>query len=148
MPSASVMTTTAVNAGLWRSERAAYFDVGDDALDPRQPALVADRLGGLRESARCEQRLAPRRVRIHAAPDVLGGLHVEMRLQLLAEIVVAAVAGEESGDARERGANRPHEAHEASLPRRGARKAAIRSAVSCQSRVSRASCLRPAAVSE
>ena len=88
-----------------------------DALDPGQSALIADRLGGLGETSRREQRLPARRVRMHAAPDVLGGLHVEMGLQLLAEIVVGPVAGEEAGDARERGAKVSHGAS-----RRGAEK--------------------------
>ena len=57
--------------------------------------------------------------------------------------VVRVGPGEEAGDPRERGAKVSH-----SSSRRGARKAAIRSAVWCHSRVSRASCLRPAAVSE
>ena len=99
-------------------------DVGHDALDPRQPALVAHRLGGLGEPAGREQRLPARLVRVHAAPDVLGGLHLEVGLQLVAEIVVLRRAGEDAGDARERGANVSHGAS-----RRGARKAAIRSAV-------------------
>ena len=111
-------------------------------FDPGQSALIPDRLGGLGETAGHEQRLPPRRVRLHATPDVLGGLHVEMGLQLVPEIVVRPVSGEESRDARERGAKLSHGAS-----RRGPRKAAIRSAVRCQSRASRASCLRPAAVS-
>ena len=119
-----MITTTAVNAGLCRSARRAYLDVGRNAFDPWQSALIADRLGGHGETSGRQQRLPARLVRMHATPDVLGGLHVEMGLQLVAEIVVRAVSGEESSDARERGAKVSHGAS-----RRGARKAAIRSAV-------------------
>ena len=117
-------------------------DVGEDAIDPGQSALIPDRLGGLGETSGHEQRLPPRRVRLHATPDVLGGLHVEMGLQLVLKVVVRPVSGKESRDAREHGTELPH-----GTSRRGSRKAAIRSAVRCQSRVSRASCLRPADVS-
>ena len=61
-------------------------DVGGDALDPGQSALIPDRLRGLGQTSGHEQRLPPRRVRLHATPDVLGGLHVEMGLQLVLEI--------------------------------------------------------------
>ena len=98
--------------------------VGGEALEPRQSALIADRLGGLGETSRREQRLPARLGRSHAAPDVLGGLQVEMGLQLLAEIGIRAVSGEESDDARERGAKLSH-----GVSRRVPRKAAIRSAV-------------------
>ncbi len=117
-------------------------DVGGDAIDPGQSALIPHRLGGLGETSGQEQRLPPRRVRLHATADVLGGLHVEMGLQLVLKIVVGPVAGEESRDAREQGTKRSH-----GTSGRGPRKSAIRSAVRCQSRASRASCLRPAAVS-
>ena len=80
-----------MNAGLCRSARNGVPDVGRNALEPRQSALIADRLGGLGETSGRQQRLPARLVRVHAAPDVLGGLHVEMGLQLVAEIVVRAV---------------------------------------------------------
>ena len=70
-------------------------DVGGNAFDPWQSALRADCFGGHGETSGRQQRLPARRVRMHATPDVLGGLHLEMRLQLLAEIVVRAVSGED-----------------------------------------------------
>ena len=84
------MMTTAAKARLWRSDRAAYFTSDSDSVDPRQPAPVAHRLGRLRQAARFQHRLSSRRVRIHAAPDVLGRRHVDVRAQFLSKIVVAA----------------------------------------------------------
>src|SRR6185437_7231998 len=125
-----------------RLERVA--EIGHRALQPWQAALRAHRLGGDREAARRHQCPATRFVRRNAAAHILGRLHVQVRLQFLAEIVIAAMPGENAGQAGEPGTN---VSHGASPSRRGARKAAIRSAVRCQSRVSRASCLRPVAVS-
>ena len=126
------------------AERAeAVAEVGEDVLDPRQPALVPYRLGSLREPARGHARLAARGRGIHAAPDQLGGLHLEMGLQLLTEILVLAGSGEQPAEAGQRETEISHGASS-----RGARNAAIRSAVR---RHSRASCARrflPAAVSE
>ena len=113
-------------------------------LEPRKAALCAHGFRGDGDAARGESRLPSRVVRTHPAPDVLGGLHLEMGFELFAEIVVLALAGEEAGDARERGAK---EVHGMSPSARGARNAAMRSAVRCQSRASRASCFLPAAVS-
>ena len=53
-------------------------EVGRNVLEPWQSALIADRLDGLGETSRRQQRLPARDVRMHAAPDVLGRLHVEM----------------------------------------------------------------------
>src|SRR5258708_7391136 len=115
-------------------------DVGRDVLDPQQPTLIADGLGALRQAPRGEHRLTPCLVPAHAAPDVLGRLHVEMGLELLGKsVVVGAVSGEERGDARERGPKVLH-----GVSRTGARKAAIRSAVLCPLPGSRAPALRPA----
>jgi hypothetical protein len=38
---------------------------------------------------------------MHAAPDVLGRLHLEMRLELVAEVIVRAVAREQAADPRD-----------------------------------------------
>ena len=124
------------------------LDVGKNTFDPRQSALRADSFGRHGETTRCEERGAARGVGMHAAPNVLGGLHVEMRLQLFAEIVVGVrrASAEEARDSRQRSADRSENAHGASCF--GARNAAIRSAVWFHSRASRANCLRPAAVSE
>jgi hypothetical protein len=40
---------------------------------------------------------------MHAAPDIFGGRHLEMRLQFFAEIGIGTISGEEADDARERG---------------------------------------------
>jgi hypothetical protein len=45
---------------------------------------------------------------MHAAPDVLGCLHLDVCLHLLAELSVGMVPGENAGNTRERGANLSH----------------------------------------
>ena len=118
------------------------LDVGGDALEPWQSALRADRFRGLGETSGRQHRQPSRFLGLHAAPNVLGGRHVDVGLQLLAKLVVGAVFREDAGNAREGGAEVSH-----GVSRFGARKAEIRSAVWCHSRVSRANCFRPAAVS-
>ena len=98
--------------------------VGGQVFDPRQSPPVVHRLGGLGEAAGRQQRLAARFIGGKSAPDVLGGLHVEVGLQLFAEIGVRPVSGEDSRNAEEYGAKASH-----GVSRFGARKAAIRSAV-------------------
>ena len=121
----------------------AVAEVGHRVIDPRQPALLPHRLGGLGEAAGREPRLAARGLGIEAAPDQLGSLQLEVGLQLLAEIVVLPMAGEQTAEAGECHAQVSHGASS-----RGARKAAIRSAVRCHSRASCASRFLPLAVSE
>ena len=88
--------------------------------------------------------MATRFVGAHAAADVLVDLHGEMRFHLLTEILVGTLAAAKDGaDAGDRPPNGPHVD-----ARFIAKKHAIRSAVCCHAWVSRASCLRPAAVSE
>ena len=103
------------------------LEIRGDAVDPWESAPIAHRLGRLRQPTGRQHRLPPRLVRVHAPADVLGRLHLEMGLELGAEIRVGAPTGEEASDARERGAQGSKDAHGAS--RFGERKAAIKSAV-------------------
>src|SRR5438094_6150 len=121
------------------------LDVGGDALGPRQSAPVTYGLRSHGEPAGGEQRLPSRFVRLHATANVLSRRHLEVSLELGAELIVSPIPGEESDDARAGGAQGCKDAH--GVSRFGARKAAMRSAVWCHSLVSRASCFRPAAVS-
>jgi hypothetical protein len=95
------------------------------------------------DPARREQR-RPARVRGgHPAAHVLVDLHREVGVELLVQLGVGATTGEETRNAGEQRAQRVH-----GVSGRRVRKAAIRSAVWRQSRVSRSKRLRPAAVSE
>ena len=108
MPSASVMMTTDVKAGLWRSARNANLTIVRDARDPRQAALIAHRVHGDRYASRREQSLSPRVVGMHAAPNVLGRLHLHVRLELFAQLVLGAWAGGGAAKTRPRTTKATH----------------------------------------
>jgi hypothetical protein len=99
-------------------------NISRDTFEPRQTALIAHGFCREGQPTRGEHRLSSGRLRMHASPNVLGGLHLEVRLQLVSQIVVGAASGEHAGDTRERGADVSH-----GVSGFGERNAAIKSAV-------------------
>ena len=117
----------------------------DELLEQGQTLLVAVALFDRLDRAELEDGLAARLIRRQARPDVVGGLHCEVRLELLLQppIVPASTPG--------CGARQPAQESAHGLHRRSSaftsKNRPITAMVCSQFLVSACSCLRPAAVS-
>ena len=113
-------------------------DVLPQRVDPGQHARVAERLTCLRDAAEFAPRGEPRLGVRQTAPAVLVGEQLEMRLQLLAQFVLAAAAGQRPEQPCEQHAQAGHDS--------GSRRRLTISTVRAQSCASASNCFRPAAV--
>ena len=110
----------------------------DDRNGSPLPVLLCNLL----HSPERQDSLPPGLLRGEARALVVVGVHAEMRLDLVRELAIAVRAVEQTGHPPGPRTKPPHH-----HPSRGARNRARISVVSCHSRASAASCLRPARVS-
>lgn len=113
-------------------------DVLSQRIDARQDARVAEDLTCLREAAEFPPRGEPRLDVREAAPAVFVGQEFEVRLQLLAQLVLAASAGQRGDHTGEQDAQAGHDS--------GSRRRLTIDTVRAQSCASASSCFRPVAV--
>ncbi len=113
-------------------------DVLPQRVDPGQHARVAERLPCLRDAAEFAARGEPRLGVRQAAPAVLVGEQLEVRLQLLAQLVLATPAAQRPEQPGEQHAQARHDS--------GSRRRLTIDTVRAQSCASASSCFRPAAV--
>ena len=84
------------------------------------PGVAVEEARGL-DAAQCQHGLAPRLFGAQTAPAMVFGGHLQMARQLLFEIAIEAVAADERGDFRRRGADAADQARQAGAGAAGAR---------------------------
>ncbi len=107
-------------------------------VDAGQHARVVERLTCLRDAAELAPRGEPRLGVRQAASAVLVGQQLEVRLQFLAQLVLATPTGQRTDEACEQHAQARHDS--------GSKRRLTISTVRAHSCASASSCLRPAAV--
>ena len=140
IPSARPTTATSVNAGRPGQLTKGVPDVSSSRFEGGQAPSIAIRVRHRQDATHVRRRAVAGSVGRHARSLVLGGEQRAMRFQFLADLGVGASGAKQRGHTEHQ---RAHPSHRVAF---GAMNRATISVASCQARVSRSTCLRPALV--